>query len=125
MKNRLGVAPNLLSLRSVTMVVPLDGVMGMPVSVFVLSMYVGMAMDMAVLMGMDEITVGVFVSVAVAVLMGMLQGDRILYHQHRCQDHNDQTHVELDARSFLQEQHAKQDTKKRCNGIIGTRFRRS
>ena len=95
----------------------------MTVGCFILAVDMGVAMGMCVRMGVDQISVGVFVGMAVAMLMGMLQRNGIFHHQHRCPKHNDKTNIELDKRSFPQKQHTKQHPEKRRNGIIGTCFR--
>ena len=80
-----------------TVVVSIQGMMGMAVGRLVLTVDVGMAMGMAMLMGMDQISVGVFVGVAVTVLVGMLQRNGVFHHQHRCPDHNRKSKVEPDS----------------------------
>jgi len=108
-----------------TVVVTVYGAMGMAVGDFILTVDMGMAVDMTVLVGMDQASVGVFVGVAMAMLVGVLQGNGILYHQHCCPDHNSKSNIKLDTRSFPEKQHAKQNPKEGCNRIIRTGFRRT
>ena len=71
-----------------TVVMSFQGMMRMPVGGFVLTVDVGMAMGVGMLVGVDLVPVGVLMGMAVAMLMGVLQRNGILYHQHRCHDHN-------------------------------------
>ena len=106
-----------------TVVMPFDRMMGMSVSGFILT--VDMGMDMAVLVGVDQIAVGVFVAVRMAMFMGVLQGNGFFYYQHCCTNHNRQSQEKLKAWPFPQKKHPKEHPEKRCNRIIGTGFCRT
>ena len=77
--------------------------MCMSVCSFILSVDVGMAMDMRMLVDMGQASVRMLVAVGMDVFMGMLQGNGIFHHQNRCPDHDHKSNIELDARSFPQE----------------------
>ena len=55
-----------------TVVMSFDGVMGMTVGGFVLTVDMGMAVDMTVFMGMDQITVSMFVGVVMTMFVSVL-----------------------------------------------------
>ena len=83
------------------------------VIVDVLSMNMNMGMGMRMLVGMNQVSMAVFMGMGVGMLMGMLQFDRILNHKISADNHHNQGSIELDCRSFSQNQHAKCHTKER------------
>ena len=54
------------------MLVPLNEFMGVPMDSFILAMDMGVAVDMFMLVGMDQIAVTMGMSMHMAVRMGML-----------------------------------------------------
>ena len=103
----------------------LHGFMMMFVIIAVLAMNMDMCMGVRMLMGVDGISVGMFVGVRVCMLMGMLQPNGILDHKISADHHYNQGNIELDCGSFPQKQHTKNHAQKRCNGVVGTCLRRS
>ena len=91
-------------------VMTLDGVVGVTVDSAVISVGVGMAVDMVVFMGMDQVAVGMRMGMAVAVLVGMLQRYGVLHHQYRGYDHDPESNIELNPRTFLQTYDTKEHT---------------
>lgn len=63
------------------MIMPLNSVVGMAVGGFIAAVDMSMAMDMRMLVGVNQIPMGVFVVVGMGMLMGMLQGDSVFHHQ--------------------------------------------
>ena len=107
--NRLPLAirfPKWGLLFPVGMVVALDGCVGVAVGGLVLTVDMGVGMNMAVGMGVDQVAMAMFKVVGVAVGMGVLQADGILHHQHRCGDHNGQAPIEPDTGPLPQQGHA-------------------
>lgn len=92
---------------------------GMIVRGFILSVDMGMGVNVLVFMAMHQISMPVFVSVDVAVLVGMLKSDGIYDHQYGGGNHNDQTDVELDTGPLIEQNHTKDHAQKRGDGIIG------
>ena len=76
---------------------------GMVVNRFILFVDMGVGVQMFVRMRMDQIAVPVFVGVYMRMLMGVLQADGVLDHQNRGNNHNGQTHIELDAGPLIQQ----------------------
>ena len=60
----------------------------------ILCMDMGMAMDMRMLMGMTQLTMGMLMCVNVRMLVSMLQGDGILNHKNRGDNHDPKTDIE-------------------------------
>lgn len=97
--------------------------MGMDFGITVMGMQVDVLMGM--LMGVNQISMTVFVCVGVFVFMRMLQADCIFYHDRRTCYHDCHCNIKLHCRSFPQYYHAERNAQKRGNGIIGTCFCRS
>ena len=76
---------------------------------------VGMRMDMGMFMCMRQIAIAMLVIMDMRVLMGVLEGDGILDHQHRCCDHDDKAKVKLYTGTFTQKQHSEYYAKKGRN----------
>ena len=77
------------------------------VIVAVLTMNMDMRMGVRMLMGMDSISMAMFVGMGMVVLVGVLQFDGVLNHKVCADNHHNQGNIELDCRSFTQNQHAK------------------
>ena len=92
----------------------------MLVVVAVFTMNMDMRMGVCMLMGMDSISMAVFMGMGMVMLVGVLQFDGVLNHKVSADNHHDQGNIELDCRSFTQNQHAKCHTKERGNGVVGT-----
>ena len=95
-------------------------VVGMVMDGFIPLMDVGVGVAMLMDMGVYRIAVLVFVIVNMGMFMGVLQADGIFHHQNRCDDHNDQPHIELDTGSLVQQQDTEGNTQEGCDGVIGT-----
>ena len=54
----------------------------------ILPVDMGMGVDMGVGVGVNQIPVGMKMGMGVGMVVGVLQGDGILHHQHRGADHN-------------------------------------
>ena len=83
--------------------------------VAVLAMNMDMRMGMRMFMGMNRIAMAVFMGVGVCMLMGVLKSDRILNHKISADNHHNQGNIELECRSFAQNQHTKCHTKERSD----------
>ena len=77
---------------------------GMVMGGFILTVDVGMGVAMFMDMGVYQIPVPVLVGMHMGMFMGMLQGDGILDHQNRCEDHDDEAHIEPDTGTLIQQQ---------------------
>ena len=86
----------------------------------ILAMDVGMGMAMLMDMGVYQIAVPVFVGVSMVMFMGMLKTDGIFHHQNSCNNHDGESHIELDAGSFVQQQDTEDNTQEGSDGVIGT-----
>ncbi len=106
------------------MVVFFNGFVGMTVGSFVLFMDMRMGVNMLMLMRVHQLPMPVLVGMDVDVLMGMLQTDGILHHQHGCRDHNHKANIKLRPRPLAQQKHAKGSTQEWGYGIVGAGFRR-
>ena len=71
------------------MIMSINLFMGVSVHSFIFSVNMVVVVDVRMLVRMNKIAMGVFVCVAVAMLVCMLQCNGIPYHQHRCDNHND------------------------------------
>ena len=85
----------------------------------VLTMDMDMCMGVGVLMGVDSISMDVFVEMGMIMLMGVLQFDGVFNHKICADNHYSQGNIELDCGPFAQNQHAKSNTQKRSDGIVG------
>ena len=94
----------------------------MLVIVAVLTVDMDMGMGVGMLMGMDSISMAVFVGMGMVMLMGVLQFDGVLNHKICADNHHNQGNIELDCRSFTQNQHAKCHAKEWGNGVVSTCF---
>ena len=77
---------------------------------------VAMRMDM----GMYQIAMPLLVGMHMGMFMGMLQADGIFHHQNSCNNHDGESHIELDAGSLVQQQDTEDDTQEGSDGVIGT-----
>ena len=87
----------------------------MLVVVAVLTMNMDMGVGVRMFMGMDSISVAVFVGMAMVMLMGVLQFVGVLNNKISADNHHNQSNIELDCRSFTQNQHTKGHTKERSD----------
>ena len=92
---------------------------GVIVDEFIPLMDVGMGVAMPMEMGMYQISMPMLVIVHMGMFMGVLQSDGIFHHQNCCNNHDDQTHIELDTGAFVQQQDTEYHTQKGCDGVIG------
>ena len=97
-------------------------IMLVTMSGFIISVNMGVAVDMLMLMGMHHFAMPVYVGMHMAMLMGVLQRDGVLYHQDRGCDHNRKSNIELDTGPFPQQENTEENTQERRNGIIGAGF---
>lgn len=81
-------------------------------------MNVGMGMRMRVFVGVHKI----IVAMHVAMNVGMLQADGIVYHDDCSDNHNGKSDVKPDCRTFSQNQHTKGYTQKRGDRVVSTGF---
>ena len=88
----------------------------------VLTMNMDVGMSVCMLMGMDSVSMAMLVGMRVIMLMGVLQFDGVLNHKISTDNHHNQGNIELDCRSFAQNQHTKCHTKERGNGVVGACF---
>ena len=77
---------------------------------FILTVDVGVGVEMHMAMGMYQITMPVFVGVHMRMLMGVLKADGIFHHQNGCNDHNGESHIELNTGPLIQKQHSEGNT---------------
>ena len=66
----------------------------------ILAMNMDMRMSVRVFMGMDDISMAVFVCVGMTMFVGVLQFDSVFNHKISADDHYNQGDIELDCRSF-------------------------
>ena len=104
------------------MVMPVNAFVGMAVRGLVLSMNMGVGVDMLVRVGMHQVTMLMRVVVDVGMLVDVLQSNCVLYHQHGGNYQNAKANVELHGRPLSKYQHTECHTKERRNGIIGAGF---
>ncbi len=90
----------------------------MVVIVAVATVGVCMTVDMAMLVGVGQVAMAMGVGVDMMVLMGVLQGNGVLDHQHSCCDHNDQSEIKLESGPLLQQKDTEEHTKKGRDGIV-------
>ena len=95
-------------------------IVGMIVDGFIPLMDVRVRVAMPMDMGVYQIAVPVFVIVNVGMFMGMLQADGVFYHQNSCNNHDGESHIELDAGTLVQQQDTEDDTQEGSDGVIGT-----
>ena len=76
----------------------------------VLAVNMDMCMGVMMLMGMDSIAMAMLVGMGMVMLMGVLQFDGVFNHKICADHHNYQGNIELDCRSFSQNQHTKGNT---------------
>ena len=86
---------------------------GVSVGAFVFAVGVGMAVNMLVFMGVNQFSVLMFMGMDMVMLVSMLQGDGVFYHQHGSCDHDCQTNIELHAGSLVEQEDAEQHTQER------------
>ena len=95
-------------------------VVGVVMDGFIPLMDVGMGVAMLMDMGVCHIAVPVFMIVNVGMFMGVLQADGVFHHQNSCNNHDGESHIELDAGSLVQQQDTEDDTQEGSDGVIGT-----
>ena len=74
------------------------------------TMNMDMSMGVRMFVGMNGISVAMFVGVSVIMLVGVLQLNCVLNHKIRVAYHYSQGNIELDFRSFSQNQHTESNT---------------
>ena len=104
------------------MVMPMDHIMGMTVGRFILPVDMTMGMGVFMFMGVNQIAVAVFVTVDMGMIMGVLEGNGILHHQHCCGGHDDKANPELHTGPLPQQERTKHHAQKRGDGIVGACF---
>ena len=77
---------------------------------------------MGVGVGVNQIPVGMKMGMGVGMVVGVLQGDGVLHHQHRGADHNQKTNIEGKIRLLPEQHHAEQHPKEGGKGIVGAGF---
>lgn len=104
----------------VDMFLTVISVVGMVMDGFIPLMDVRVSVAMRMDMGVYQIAVPVFVGVNMSVFMSVLQADSVCHHQNSCNNHDDQTHIELNAGSLVQQQDTEDDTQEGSDGVVST-----
>ena len=97
-------------------------VVGVVMDGFIPLMDVRVSVAMLMDMGVYQIAMPVLVGVYMGMFMGMLQTDGVFHHQNRCQDHNGEAHIELNAGTLIQQHNPKGHPQKGRDGVIGAGF---
>ena len=104
------------------MVVTFQLFVGMGVIGFLLTVNMGVGMTVAVGMGMNEIPMGVGMGMNVGVLMGMLEGNRVLDEKGSGGKHDGKAKPEWKSGPFPQKKHTQRSTQEWGDGIVGAGF---
>ena len=85
-------------------------VVGVLMDGLILTVDVRVSVAMLMDMGVHQIAVPVLMGVNMGMFMGMLQADGVFHHQNSCNNHDGESHIELDAGSLVQQQDTEDDT---------------
>ena len=102
----------------VDMFLTVISVVGMVMDGFIPLMDVRVSVAMRMDMGVYQIAVPVFGGVSMVMFMGMLKIDGIFHHQNSCNNHDGESHIELDAGSLVQQQDTEDHTQEGSDGVI-------
>ena len=95
-------------------------VVGVVMDGFITLMDVRVRVAMRMVMGVYPIAVPVLVGVNMGMLMGVLQTNGVFHHQDSCNNHDGESHIELDTGPLVQQQDTEDDTQEGSDGVIGT-----
>ena len=90
----------------------------------ILTMYMGMGMDVGMLVGVRHAAMAVGMGMNMGMQVGMLQGNGIADHEPCSRSHDGKPEVEGASGPFPQNQHTEGHAEKGRDGVVGAGLRR-